>query len=90
MAGKDETAFDAPAATKRSTLAFPDGTTLNVQGSFTTVVRYARQATGEFRDGEGNTKPGEHQPFAVFETDNGRVAIGDAALRTAIITEIKE
>jgi hypothetical protein len=90
MAGKEETAFDAPAATKRSTLTFPDGSVLNVQGSFTTVVRYARQATGEFRDSEGETKLGEHQPFAVFETDNGRVAIGDHALRTAVITEIKD
>jgi hypothetical protein len=84
-----ESAFDAPATTKKTQVTFADGSQITVVGQFTTVVRYARQATGEFLDSEGKVKPGENQPFAVFDTDNGRVAVGDGALRNAVFQEIK-
>lgn len=84
------TAFDAPAATKKSRISLPDGTEHVVLSQFSTAVRYARQATGRFKDGDGNEKPGEHEPFAVFETENGRVAIGDEILRNSVIVEIKD
>jgi hypothetical protein len=83
-------AFAEPAtATKTTIVKLTSGEELTVNGQFSSILRYSRQAAGKFTDGEGNPKPGENEPFAVFE-----IAGTDPAVRKAVhcsqIAEIAE
>lgn len=67
---EEKSAFDAPPAAKTAKINLKDGTTLEVNGQFTTIVRYARKAA----DGSG-----ENAPYVLVE-----VAGTDPVARKAI------